>query len=166
VKLLRSGIKSETTIKVIKSMKVLNWLVAVVVLGAGSALADSANFATLSLSPGFSAPSGTATGYTGGSFSLSAIKNRDRNNNMCLGFAGDPEVPDYVVVLQKEFPRLRFQVKNKAGDTTLLIQAPDGSVRCGDTTIEALGLSAGTYKVWVGAPTAGVRRDYRLLIRE
>lgn len=150
----------------IKSMKALNWLAVVFILGAGTALAESANFATLNLAPGFAAPSGTAAGYTGGSFSLSAIKNRDRSNNLCLGFAGDPEVPDYAVVLQKEFSRLRFQVKNKVGDTTLLIQSPDGSVRCGDTTIEGSNLSAGTYKVWVGAPSAGVRREYTLSIRE
>jgi hypothetical protein len=36
-----------------------------------------ANFGTLALSPGFATVQGTISGYTGGTYSLSAISNRD-----------------------------------------------------------------------------------------
>lgn len=130
------------------------------------AIAESANFGTLSLAPGFPAAAGTATGYTSGSFSLSAIANRDRHNKLCLGYAGDQEVPDHVVVLQKNFARLSLKVSSKNKKTTLLVKGPDGTIRCGGVEIEEANWAAGTYRVWVGAPEAGMKQNYTFTARE
>ncbi|WP_421656615.1 hypothetical protein [Leptothermofonsia sp. ETS-13] len=63
-------------------------LTGLVVLVAAPALAQSANFGTLTLSPEKAV--GVVSGTTGGSTSLPAIvSNSDRHNNSCLGF-GDP----------------------------------------------------------------------------
>ncbi|NER83233.1 MAG: hypothetical protein F6K42_27510, partial [Leptolyngbya sp. SIO1D8] len=60
-------------------------------------------------------------------------------------------------------------------DTTLLIQGPnDNTVHCGqdisrrdlDAEITYQGLTAGTYRVWVGAHDQGGRFDYTLTVTE
>jgi hypothetical protein len=149
------------------------WLFAAfAVLAFNPVLADTANFGKLALSPGFESAKGTITGYTGGSYSLSAISNRDRNRNVCIGY-GDPK-PDHILVLEKDFSRLNIQVDTGGGDTTIVIQGPDNSmVRCGDDTgknkdasITDSSWKAGTYRVWVGTFKPGEKRNYRLMIQE
>jgi hypothetical protein len=153
-------------------MNGLKWgglLSLVVVLGAMPGLAQSANFGSLTLSADKTA--GTLTGTTGGSTSLPAIvTSSDRNNNQCLGFA-DPK-PDHILVLQQKLPRLRLVVSSGGADTTLVVQSASGEVRCGDDTgakpdasIDDTDWQAGTYKVWVGSKTPGMRRDYTLRVR-
>ncbi|NWF57854.1 MAG: hypothetical protein HXY43_00620 [Fischerella sp.] len=136
-------------------------------------VADTAtNFGKITLSPDFEATQGTVAGYTGGSYSLSAISNRDRNKNACIGFA-DP-TPDHILILKKNFPHLKIQVNSKGYDTTLLIQGPDKStIRCGDDTgdskdasIEDKDWKAGTYKIWVATFNSGVKRDYTLSVQD
>ena len=56
-------------------------------------------FGKISLSPSQEAVKKTVTGYTGGSYSLSTISKRDRQRNLCIGFA-DPK-PDHILVLEK-----------------------------------------------------------------
>ena len=131
----------------------------------------AANFGTLTLSPGFSAKVGRANGTTGGSYSLSSIANRDRNNNRCIGF-GDA-TPDHVLVLQKDFANLSVLVNSGGQDTTIVIQGPNNeTVRCGDDTGASKdasvqdSLKAGTYKVWVGSLEAGQRLSYTLTVQE
>lgn len=134
--------------------------------------AQTANFGAVSLSPGFQPSDGVVEGYTGGSYSLSTIANRDRNNKPCIGF-GDP-TPDHVMTLQKDFSRLKLQVNSGGYDTTLLIQGPgDNTIRCGDDTgknkdasVEDSNWKAGKYRIWVGAFDAGVKRDYTLSATE
>jgi len=63
---------------------------------------DTSNFGKITLSPNFEPAQGTVIGYTGGSYSLSAISNRDRHKNACIGFA-DP-TPDHILILKKTFP--------------------------------------------------------------
>ncbi|EKQ70642.1 hypothetical protein OsccyDRAFT_0943 [Leptolyngbyaceae cyanobacterium JSC-12] len=134
-----------------------------------SAIAQESNFGKLALNT--SNPSGTVTGSTGGTTSLPAIvSNRDRHNKPCLGF-GDPR-PDHVLVLQQPFPSLSVRVRSSA-DTTLVIQGPDGIVRCGDATssnkkdavITDSNWPAGIYKVWVGTANPGTQRDYTLTVQ-
>lgn len=132
---------------------------------------SAANFDSLTLAPGFPAGAGAVQGYTRGSFSLSSIANRDRAGNMCLGFADS--TPDHILVLQRNFSRLDIQVNSGGGDTTLLIQGPDRTVRCGDDTGRSKDASigdsnwqAGQYRVWVGSFDSGVRYDYTLTVRE
>ncbi|NJN58527.1 MAG: hypothetical protein HC879_14025 [Leptolyngbyaceae cyanobacterium SL_5_9] len=155
------------------SLKWTGFLALLAALGVVPALAQSANFDSLTLSPGFSPADGTVQGYTQGSFSLSSIANRDRSNSLCVGFADT--TPDHILVLQQDFSQLTLQVNSGGGDTTLLVQGPnDSTVRCGDDTgrnntdasIQDSSWSAGTYKVWVGAFESGVRYDYTLTVRE
>ena len=75
-------------------------------------LAETANFGTLTLSPGFESPTAVLRGATGGSYSLSAIANADRHKNKCLGFA--TPTPDHIIVLQQKFSKLTLQVNSGA----------------------------------------------------
>ncbi|WP_202807233.1 hypothetical protein [Synechocystis sp. PCC 7509] len=134
-------------------------------------VAQPANFGTMTLSPGFKPAQGTATGFTGGSYSLSTIANRDRNNSPCIGF-GDTN-PDHILVLDKGFERLKVQVDSKGNDTTLVIKGPKDSISCGDDTgsnkdasIESAKWRAGTYLIWVGAIDAGAKYKYTLSVQE
>ncbi|BAZ14287.1 hypothetical protein NIES4071_61270 [Calothrix sp. NIES-4071] len=134
-------------------------------------LADTANFGTVSLAPGFDTATSLVSGYTGGSYSLSAITNRDVNNKVCIGFA-DP-TPDHIIVLQKNFSNLRIAVDSSGSDTTLLVQAPDGKIYCGDDTGRLKDASVtlsqwqeGSYKVWVGVFNPGVKINYTLSVQQ
>ena len=133
--------------------------------------AQPANFGTLSLAPGFKPSQGTATGFTGGSYSLSTIANRDRNNNPCIGF-GDTN-PDHLLVLDKGFERLKVGVSSEGKDTTLVIKGPKDNISCGDdsgnnkdASIESSQWQAGTYQIWVGAIDAGAKYKYTLSVQE
>lgn len=144
------------------------WLSIAVSLSAVSVVAQS-GFGTLTL--GAEKTSGVLNGSTGGTTSLPAIvSNSDRNNNKCLGF-GDP-TPDHILVLQKDVPRLRLRVDSGGADTTLVVQGPNGTIRCGDDSSTSKDASitdtdwqAGNHKIWVGTATPGVRRDYTLTVR-
>ncbi len=140
-------------------------------LGGTRAIAQEANFETRSLSPGFSPETGSVSGYTGGSYSLSALSNRDREGNACLGY-GDSR-PDHILVLEAPFQTLTLQVDSGGKDTTLMVQGPDGFL-CGDDT-DSVNLDAqlvakdwkpSRYKVWVGTMEPGNRGAYRLTISE
>lgn len=155
------------------SFKWAGFLALLATLGATPLLAQSANFDSITLSPGFSVADGTVRGYTQGSFSLSSIANRDRSNSLCVGFADS--TPDHILVLEQNFSQLTLQVNSGGGDTTLLVQGPnDSTIRCGDDTsrtntdasIQDTDWQAGTYKVWVGAFESGVRHDYTLRLSE
>jgi hypothetical protein len=131
---------------------------------------QKSNFGTLTLSAE-SKPTDEFKGYTGGSFQLPSIANRDRQGKLCLGFAD--QNPDYILVLQKDFPQLKIQVDSGGKDTTLLIKEPDGSIRCGDDTgtskdasVEDTNWKAGTYRIWVGSSEAGVKWNYKLSIQQ
>ncbi|MCX8119846.1 MAG: hypothetical protein N3E45_03295 [Oscillatoriaceae bacterium SKW80] len=79
--------------------------------------AKNSLFGKISLAPGFQPALGVVSGYTSGATSLPAIvANSDRLGNKCLGFADT--APDYIMVLQKDFARLRIQVDSGGKDTT------------------------------------------------
>ncbi|MFN6462149.1 MAG: hypothetical protein RMZ41_009915 [Nostoc sp. DedVER02] len=149
------------------------WLLAIfTAITATPVIAETANFATLNLSANFNAAQGTVQGFTGGSYSLSAISNRDRDQKACIGFA-DPN-PDHIMVLEKDFSQLTIQVDSNNTDTTLLIQGPDqNTIRCGDDTGKRKDASvsdqkwkSGTYRIWVGTFNPGVKRDYTLTVEQ
>lgn len=151
----------------------LRWVNAIAItaaLGILPAVAQTANFGSVTISSNTLASVQPLQGYTQGSFSLSAIANRDRNGDLCLGYA--ESTPDHIMVLEQDFSQLSVRV-NSGGDTTLLIQGPDnGTIRCGDDTgnnpdasIQDSNWQAGRYKVWVGSFDSGVRHDYQLTIR-
>lgn len=136
-------------------------------LGAVRAIAQSANFGTLTLRAGKT--SGTMTGSTGGTTSLPAIvSNRDRAGNRCPGF-GDP-APDHILELQQPFSKLTLTVTSGI-DTTLIVSGP-GGVRCSDDSgvgkdarLEDTNWFAGKYQVWVGTIEPKQKRDYRLSVQ-
>jgi hypothetical protein len=148
------------------------WLLSIITLFVNtSVLADTANFGTISLSPGSDILTSSVSGYTGGSYSLSAIANRDTNSKVCVGFA-DPN-PDYIVVLEKDFSNLKLLVNSGGTDTTMLIKAPDNTIYCGDDTgknkdasIDFKKLKAGNYKVWIGTFNSNVKQNYTLTVQQ
>ncbi|MBD2254336.1 hypothetical protein [Nostoc parmelioides] len=149
------------------------WLLAMVTsVIATPVIAQTANFATLHLSPGFEPAKGKVSGHTGGSYSLSAISNRDRSRKPCIGFA-DPK-PDHIMVLEKDFPRLKLFINSGGKDTTLLIQGPDDTtIRCGDDTgkskdasIDDINWKTGTYRIWIGKFHSGVKTNYTLTVQQ
>ncbi|MTJ10382.1 MULTISPECIES: hypothetical protein [unclassified Anabaena] len=151
----------------------LGWFLTLITsMMATSVLAETANFGSLKLSPGFAASQGTTSGYTGGAYSLSAISNRDLDKNLCIGFA-DPN-PDHILVLEKDFDNLKILVNSGGNDTTLLIKGPDDqTIRCGDDTGRSKDASVsnkkwrqGTYHIWVGMFDQGVKRNYVLTVQQ
>ncbi|MDZ8051915.1 MAG: hypothetical protein RMX68_012190 [Aulosira sp. ZfuVER01] len=149
------------------------WLLAIVTaIMAQPVIAQTANFGTLKLSTGFTPAQGIIEGYTGGSYPLSAISNRDRDKKACIGFA-DPK-PDHILVLEKDFARLKLLVNSGGKDTTLLIKGPDEkTIRCGDDTgkskdasIDDQNFKHGTYEVWVGTFNSGVKHNYTLTVEQ
>lgn len=139
---------------------------------ASPSLAENPVFGKVSLAPGFQPASGVVSGYTSGSASLPAIvANSDRLGNKCLGFADT--APDYIMVLQKDFARLRLQIDSGGKDTTLAVKGPNGVVRCGDDTgknkdasIDDSDWKAGDYSIWVGTIEPGPRLDYKLSVQQ
>ncbi|MEH2447876.1 MAG: hypothetical protein V7K18_19485 [Nostoc sp.] len=149
------------------------WLLAILTaITATPVIAETANFGTFNLSTNFDPAQGRVQGFTGGSYSLSAISNRDRDQKACIGFA-DP-TPDHIMVLEKDFSQLTIQVDSNNNDTTLLIQGPDQmTIRCGDDTGKSKDASvsdrkwkSGTYRIWVGTFNPGVKRDYTLTVEQ
>lgn len=135
--------------------------------------AQTANFDGLTLSAGFTSTQATVTGATAGFFSLSSITARDRNGNLCLGYADS--TPDHIMVLQQDFAHLTLQVDSGSNETTLLVQGPDdNTIRCGSgasrrnpgALLEDTDWQAGTYRIWVAAFDQGQRYDYNLTASE
>jgi hypothetical protein len=135
--------------------------------------ADPSNFGVITLSDSVGA---TLQGRTGGSYSLAALANRDRDNNACLGY-GDSR-PDYILVLPKALDRLQLQVDSGGRDTTLVIDGPDG-FRCGDdgpapspgaapsadAELTEKNWKAGRYRIWIGTVNPADQRSYRLIVK-
>ncbi len=134
-----------------------------------SAMAQESNFGSFSLNP--KTRGAVVDGSTGGSTSLSAITtNLDRNDNQCFGF-GDPR-PDHILSLEKPVDRLKLLVNSRGTDTTLVIQAPDGSFLCADdfgngkdAGLESPTWQPGKYKLWIGTVRPGQRQAYQLTVQ-
>lgn len=140
-------------------------------LVAAPGLAQTSNFDSLTLQPGFKPAAGSVRGYTNGSFALSAKAKRDRDNNPCQGF-GTP-TPDHIMVLKQNFSSLRLQVQSPGNDTTLLVQGPGNVIRCGDdsgsskdASVQDQNWQAGPYKIWVGSFEPTKRQKYTLTVKE
>ncbi len=115
-------------------------------------------------------PTATASGTTVGVFPLANVASRDHRGLICTGFADTN--PDHVLTLQDPIEQLTIRVDSGGNDTTLLVQGPDGVVRCGedvdrrnpDAQIKDGGWGPGSYSVWVGAHNQGQRHSYSLIV--
>lgn len=131
--------------------------------------ANPANFASLSLSSGFS--SQRVKGYAKGTIALHRIVGeRDVHKNMCLGY-GSP-TPDHMLVLKNSVSKLRLQVHSQR-DTTLLIKGPGNRLYCLDDSAQgkdagwiATQLPAGKYSIWVGSFERGQQFRYTVTVEE
>jgi len=134
-----------------------------------SVKANPANFASLSLSPGFR--SQTVKGYAKGTTALHRIVGeRDSQKNMCLGYGSTN--PDHMLVLKRSITQLRLQV-NSNRDTTLLIKGPGNHLYCLDDSDKgkdagwvADQLPAGKYAIWVGSFERGQQFRYSVTVDE
>lgn len=148
-----------------------SWLMAILsAIATTPAIAQTSNFGTITLASSSEPVKVEVTGYTGGSYSLSAISNRDQDRKACIGY-GDPN-PDHILVLDRDFTQLKILVKS-GNDTTLLVKGPDDTVRCADDTgknkdasIEGSNMKQGTYRIWVGTIDPKFKRNYTLTIQQ
>ena len=137
-----------------------------------SAIANSANFASLNLSPGFSPSPQTVKGYAKGAIALHRIVGeRDMQKNMCLGYGSSS--PDHMLVLKRKFTKLKLQVNSQNRDTTLLIKGPRNRLYCLDDSAQgkdagwiADKLPAGHYSIWVGSFERGQQFRYTVTVEE
>ncbi len=136
------------------------------VVSSAFAIAQTANFDGFTLDG--TKKTASVGGSTGGSVSIPAIiGSSDRSGNKCLGF-GDSK-PDHLMTLTQAVTKLNLKVNSSGRDTTIVIQGPEGELRCGDDTgskkdasFSGNNWSAGTYKIWVGSMAPGDRGNYRL----
>ncbi|MEO0759216.1 MAG: hypothetical protein AAFY78_20345 [Cyanobacteria bacterium J06648_16] len=156
-----------------KRIKYCSWLtVSCAAFAIGAAvptLAQTANYGELSVAVGFAQV--RAEGRTAGFYGLSNIVDRDRNGNLCLGYADT--TPDHVLRLEQDFDQLTLTIAS-GEDTTLLVQGPnDNTVRCNDNADRRNADAqitdswlAGTYRVWVGSFDQEQRHNYVLTVSE
>lgn len=144
-------------------------MTALPMLLSGPAIGNPANFASLKLVPG--SRSQTVKGYAKGAMALHRIVGeRDRQNNLCLGY-GSPS-PDHMLVLKQSVNKLKLQV-NSQRDTTLLIKGPGNRLYCVDDSAQgkdagwiADQLPAGKYAIWVGSFERGQQFRYTVTMEE
>jgi hypothetical protein len=140
-------------------------------------LAQTANFDSLTLAPGFKSSQAVVSGNTGGSFSLPSIvlalkkESSDRYKKPCIGFGS--QKPDHIIQLQQDFPKLRIKVNSGGKDTTLIIKGPEDVIRCGDDTgsrkdasVEDTNWKSGKYLVWVGSIETGQKWNYQVSVEQ
>jgi len=124
-----------------------------------AAPAVQSNFEDVTLSTGFTPDPHTTTGTSGGAV------NAQNLNQACRGWVA--QNPDHLFIAQTAFSNLRILVNGGAGDTTLVVQKPDGSYVCNDDAegrnpIVTGSFTPGTYKVWVGSYEQGENTAYTI----
>lgn len=146
----------------------LSYLIVTLTLISGAAVAGETNFGKVVLTRGFQTENTVTRGYTGGSYPLSSVSNRDDRQFPCLGYADNQ--PDHNLILEDDFEYLKIAVNSNRKDTTILVKG-QGKVRCGDdsenrpdASVEDSSWSAGTYQIWVGSIEPNQRWNYRLSI--
>lgn len=138
-------------------------LICTTALAAASiASAQTSNFGTVSLSPGFAPDPQVITGRSGGSLQATSL------NAACQGWVS--ATPDHILVLNSGFNFLRVFVES-ANDVTVVVQGPSGQFYCNDDTFGtnpalSQAWSAGTYRLWVGSYQQGQVADYVLKVTE
>jgi hypothetical protein len=147
-------------------------LAAIAIVAAIPAIAAEPLYGEFRLNAGFGQTS--VNGFTGGAHSFTEQFKRDNEGNICVGY-GDV-TPDYIMVVESEFPQLSLRVNSGGKDTTLVIQDRDrGTIYCGDdddsrnskdAIVTQNNWPAGTYQIWVGSFEPHQRWNYNLIVRE
>ena len=149
------------------------WLIAgLIAIPILPAIAQTSDLNRLILAAGFNQSTAIFTGYTGGTYSLASITNRDKYGNPCMGYS-DPE-PDHTMVLQNDFEQLSLQVNSGGKDTTLVIRGPnENDIRCAfgrkqarDAFLRDNNWQQGQYEIWVGSMQPQQRKGYRLSVQQ
>ncbi|MEB3210572.1 MAG: hypothetical protein VKL39_04430 [Leptolyngbyaceae bacterium] len=142
-------------------------MVAIATLAYPVAAQQASNFGVITLSSPSQAPQGATRGHTQGSVPLASMARHDSQGNMCVGFAESE--PDHVLNVQDSMGAIALRVDSNGGDTTLLVQAENGTIWCGDDAggstdarVQIGNLTPGNYQVWVGSFDPGVRYQYQL----
>jgi len=124
--------------------------------------AQRSNFGTITLLPGFTPDPHNAAGTSGGA------ANASNTNSSCRGWISS--TPDHIFRAGRDFNFLRIFAES-SGDTTLVIQTPNGQMRCNDDTygrnpmVEGR-FPAGTYRIWIGSYSEGENLRYQLKLTE
>lgn len=143
-------------------MVVAGLVPAATIIAVGAALASPT---THSFDRGFTPSPAIITGSAGGE--LRATRFGVTSYGPCRGWI--PSEANHVIRLEQNFHAMRWKIE-APGDTTLLIQGPDG-VRCADDAggrdpqVEGE-FPEGTYRVSVGSYTRGETIPYRLVITD
>jgi hypothetical protein len=113
------------------------------------------NFGQRSVTPGFVPDPIDIPVVAGGNIEARALNLGDG----CVGYV--TRQPDFIVRLTGNSPSLRMYVTSD-GDTTLLVNAANGSWHCNDDsytgtnpTVDLPGATPGQYDVWIGSYQAG-----------
>lgn len=110
-------------------------------------------------------------GVSAADYSLTLLAGRDRRRRLCLGYGATQ--PSHTLVLSEPYPRLQIAVDSGGGDTTLLVQGPNG-IDCNDNpgrnqrdaVVTDTDWPEGTYRIWVGSFNEGDRLNYTLEVSE
>lgn len=114
--------------------------------------------APVPLTPGFQPDPMPGSGIAGGPVNANTL------NPACGGFI-NPPAPNHIMQLHAPFALLRILVSSQQ-DTTLVIQAPDGSFLCNDDAealnpiVQGAFQQPGAYKVWVGSYQQAIQAPY------
>jgi hypothetical protein len=150
-------------------MKTARFLIAAATLicASGAVAQDTSrrtNYGELSLDSGFSDDPRVVSLQAGGDISA------QRAGSDCRGFITD--APDFRVFYNAGSLPLIISVDSNA-DTTLVVNAPDGSFYCDDDSGEGSNPSvrfnnpdSGRYEIWVGTYSSGNAQPARLHISE
>ncbi len=137
--------------------------IGLVALGVSPSVAQDYNlaptFGQVTLNAGFSPDPHSVEIVAGGGIDANTALGTDFHNNSCLGMIAN--APDYRVNYTAGSWPLIFNVMSE-GDTTLVINAPDGEWYCDDDgagypnpMIEFAVPLSGQYDIWIGAYSGG-----------
>lgn len=138
-------------------------------VGPGTLLAggDAANFGVQNLAPGFVPDPHDINVVSGGDVDAGTMNLGEG----CRGWL--TRQPDIIVHLSGASNMLRFYVTAGDDDTTLVVNAADGTYHCNDDayggrnpSVDIQGAGAGQYDVWVGSYQQGVRANGVLHVTE
>jgi serine protease Do len=128
---------------------------------------ETPHFGSVALAAGFSPDPHTVTMASGGEVDVAYV------GGACTGYAAI--APDFRVSWSGQTPQMRiFFAADDGGDTTILVNGPDGSWVCNDDaetgTLDPMvvieGAATGQYDIWVASYSAGDFVDGTLYVSE